>query len=286
METLLRIAAHPNVHLTEKWNVHWACGGGFGIAELMRCALMSYIFLNLVYLHPETWEAEAKGKWMAEKRKSGMVAEEKEVDYRKMVSWEKVVSRCTGRRQYDVHTYPHRLFFGISEHDYNGNSWRAPGCGRQVGKHPSLQSEEERRKGKKYLPVSEDVDIVLFYLCRKGFPTEIGLQILAYANFKTERRLPIANDPLDPRNREELRKYLSWCWKTLVRCDVLMAASGGRIEWVYEITDVIKQLWGTDGQSKEMFRWPTSDEEQAEIYEEIEDEMRWLSLPDRKVIFK
>ena len=65
-----------------------------------------------------------------------------------------------------------------------------------------------------------------------------------------------------------------------------MAASGGRIEWVYEITDVIKQLWGTDGQSKEMFRWPTSDEEQAEIYEEIEDEMRWLSLPDRKVIFK
>jgi hypothetical protein len=130
------------------------------------------------------------------------------------------------------------------------------------------------------------VDIVLFYLCRKEFLTEIGLQILAYANFKTERRLPISNDPLDPRNIEELGKYLSWCWKTLVRCDVLIAASGGRIEWVYKITVVIRQLWGTDGQSKEMFRGSTSDAQQAEIYEEVEDEMRWLSLPDRGATFK
>jgi hypothetical protein len=247
---------------------------------------MSYIILNLVYHHPETWEAEGKGKWMAEKRKSGMAVEEKEVDYRKMVSWEKVVSRCTVRRQYDVHTYPHRLFFGISEHDYDGNWWRFSGCGRQAGKHPSLQFEEERRKGKNYLSVSEDVDIVLFYLCRKEFLTEIGLQILAYANFKTERLLPISNDPLDPRNIEELRKDFSWCWKPLVRCDVLMAASGGRIEWVHEITVVIRQLWGTDGQSKEIFRGSTSDEQQAEIYEEVEDEMRWLSLPDRGATFK
>jgi hypothetical protein len=104
---------------------------------------MSYIILNLVYLHPEAWEAEGRGKWMAEKRTSGMLVEEKEVDYRKMVSWEKVVSRCTVRRQYDVHTYPHRQFFGISEHDYDGNWWRAPGCGRQAGKHPSLQFEGE-----------------------------------------------------------------------------------------------------------------------------------------------
>jgi hypothetical protein len=33
---------------------------------------MSYIILNLVYLHPETWEAEGRGKWMARKERLGL----------------------------------------------------------------------------------------------------------------------------------------------------------------------------------------------------------------------
>ena len=121
------------------------------------------------------------------------------------------------------------MFFGISEHDYNNVRWDLSGCGRRLQKHLSLQSEEERRTGERYLPVSEDLDIVLFYLRLKGFPTEIGLRVLAYTAFKPERRLLIANNALDPQNREELRKYLSWCWKVLVRCDILMTVSGTRI---------------------------------------------------------
>ena len=246
---------------------------------------MSYVFLNVVFLHPMTWEAQAREKWVAEKGKSRVVVEEKEVDYRKMISWEKVVSRCTGRRRYDVHTFPHRLFFGVSEHDYDGIRWNLPGCGRRLRKHLSLQSEEERRAGERYFPVSEDVDIVLFYLRLKGFPNEIGLRILAYADFRPGRRLLIANDPLDPRNGEELRKYLRWCWKVLVCCDVLMTASGTRIRWVYEITDVIRELWGVAGQNTKIFRRLTLNEEQAELDEEDKHEMRVLDLPGRKAIF-
>jgi hypothetical protein len=282
METLLKIAAHPAVRLESRWYVPWRCGGVFGISQLMRCALTSYIFFNVVCLHPELWEAEAKEKWMAERRMAGLVVEENEVDYRQMVSWEKVLSRCTGKQRYDVHTYPHRLFFGVSEPNHDAFGWnRGLACGRNR-KHPSLESEEEKRRRERYLPVSEDVAIVLFYLRIKGCPTEVGLEILVYADFKPERRLPIANDPLDLRNREELRKYLSWCWKVLVWCNVLMAESGDRIGWVYEITDVIKELWGVKGGSRKMFRRLTVDEMDEE---DRGYERRMLYTPGMDTIF-
>jgi hypothetical protein len=287
METLLKIVAHSSISLTSKWDLPWQCGGGLGIGELMRCALMSYIFLNVVYLHTETWELSARRNWVAEKRKAEMVVTEQEVDYRRMVAWEKIVSRCTGMRGYDVHTSPHRLFYGVSKQDYMGNKWNDPGCGRKLRKHPSLLTEEERRKGEKYLPVFGDVDTVLFYFHCKEVPTEIGLQILVYADFKPERRLPIANDPLDPRNREELRKYLSWCWKVLVRCDVLMKASGNRIGWLIEITFTIRELFGFEGQNTKMFEWLGWEEKEAALYEEDENgnNVRALGTPSCAAMF-
>lgn len=53
-----------------------------------------------------------------DKEENGYGAEESEVDYRKTRAWEKVVSRCTGRRGYDVHTSPHWLFSGVGEGIY------------------------------------------------------------------------------------------------------------------------------------------------------------------------
>ena len=49
MGTLLKITAHPDVRLELKWDVPWSCGAFFGLSRLMRCALTSYIFLNVVY---------------------------------------------------------------------------------------------------------------------------------------------------------------------------------------------------------------------------------------------
>jgi hypothetical protein len=112
IETLLKITAHSEVHFQKKWNIPWACGGGWGIAELMRCTLLSYVFLNVTYLHTETWEPDAKKEFIEKKRKMGSAYTEEEVDYRNSTAWNKVVSRCTGYRQYDVHTFPHRLFYG------------------------------------------------------------------------------------------------------------------------------------------------------------------------------
>jgi hypothetical protein len=243
---------------------------------------MSYIFFNVVYLHPETWEAESREKWIEEKKKFGMVVEEKEVDYRKMVSWEKTLSRCTGKRSFDMHTYPHRLFFGVSEHEYTGQRWNEPGCGRQFRMKPETEYEKGIRG--KYLPHIEEVNIVLFYLHRKGLPTEIGFEILELANFKPERRLPVANDPFDPRNREELQKYLGWCWRVLIWCDLVMKESGARIRWVYEITDVILELWGSKGQGTRMFRWLDWEEEE-EASKVDEKGTCMLSLPHRAAIF-
>jgi hypothetical protein len=288
MEALLRIAAHPEVDFDCNWALPYFCGGiTSGIGDTMRCALTSYVFFNVVYLHPEIWDPEAKQKCVAEKRTQGMVVKEEEVDYRKMVSWEKLVSRCTGWRRYDVHTYPHRLFFGVSEDDYDGRNWhKFPGWGREYRKHPSLQTEKERTATREtYLPVFEDIEIVLFYLRCKGLPTEIGLQILAHASFKPERRLPVAKDPLNPANREELMKYLSWCWKVLIWCDVLMTASGRKISWVYEVTDVIRELWGFEGPGVGCFRWLTIDEDIDEDIEERKHGSKLLGLRDRKALF-
>jgi hypothetical protein len=44
---------------------------------------MSYMFLNAVHLHTETWEPSARQKWLAEKRKARTVVSEHEVDYRR-----------------------------------------------------------------------------------------------------------------------------------------------------------------------------------------------------------
>ncbi|KAF8849044.1 hypothetical protein BDZ45DRAFT_246817 [Acephala macrosclerotiorum] len=104
-----------------------------------------------------------------------------------------------------------------------------------------------------------------------------------------ERSLPVANDPFDPKNREELRKYLSWCLKVLVWSDVLMTASGKRIGWVYEVTSVVKNLWGDDKQSMRMvegekkrvgiLRWGTVDGD------DVERDAEELSILWRRVIF-
>lgn len=287
METLLGIAAHPEVSLVTIWELPYFCdSSSFGIQDLMVCALTSYVFFNMVYLHPETWEAEARQKWVAEKRKHGMVIEEEEVDYRKMVSWEKVVSRCTGFKNYDVHTYPHRLFFGVSGADYDARSWnKPPFWGREFRMHPSLQTEKQKiAMREKYFPILEDVEIVLFYLRCKGLPTEIGLQILAHADFKPERRLPVANDPLHPKNGEELRKYLSWCWKILIWTDVLMTAEGRKISWVYEITDVIRELWGVDDRGCGLFRYIGYGEWEDEDIEEFR-RGDVLGFKGRKAVF-
>ena len=53
-----------------------------------------------------------------------------------------------------------------------------------------------------------------------------------------------------------------------------MKASETRIGWVYEITEVIRELLGLDGQNNRMFRWLILDEYEEEIDKEDENGIR------------
>ena len=81
--------------------------------------------------------------------------------------------------------------------------------------------------------------VVVNYLSEKGLPFELALAILEFAEYVPYGRLDIADDPLHPDYEMELRKYLSYCWEVLMRCDMLAKASGKRISWINEVKEVI-----------------------------------------------
>jgi hypothetical protein len=88
------------------------------------------------------------------------------------------------------------------------------------------------------------VSTVDSYLHQKGLPTELILEVLSLTDYSWKRRTPIADDPLHPDNSHELRKYLNYCWKLLMRCDLLAKETGNCIDWETEVTDCIWDLWG------------------------------------------
>lgn len=124
----------------------------------------------------------AKREFIEDKMKMGSVYKEEEVDYRRSFAWGKVISRCTRHRQYDVHTFPHRLFFGVRKQAYDGNKWHQSGCGRWY-RNAVIPGKVEIGEEDKFMPISEDVEIVVFYLRIKGLPTGLGLTIIDFCGF-------------------------------------------------------------------------------------------------------
>jgi hypothetical protein len=55
------------------------------------------------------------------------------------------------------------------------------------------------------------------------------------------RRLPVEHDPLHPENREELGKYLKFCWALMVRCEVVARVIGLDLDWEDMITKSLVQ---------------------------------------------
>lgn len=59
-------------------------------------------------------------------------------------------------------------------------------------------------------------------LCLKGLPVELALDAMEIADYKRPKsKLNTPHDPLHPSNREELGKYLKYCWQTVVRCSTI-----------------------------------------------------------------
>ena len=64
------------------------------------------------------------------------------------------------------------------------------------------------------------------------------------AKYEQQSRLKIPDDPLHPDNRDELYKYLRYCWRLLVQCEVLATACGrGEINWGQEVRRCIQTLF-------------------------------------------
>jgi hypothetical protein len=229
LEPLFLLTAHPAMRLDPPkaglpawWSFPF--DGLFeeeGWAEVMRCALMSYICLNMSYLFPRSSDPSIP-------------------DYRATSAYQKMLIRCTAQRSFDSHTIPHREFFGVERGRFYGLYWN----NRVEHGRTSLSSLTRPEYANVYCPTAEDVEVVQGYLAKKGLPLELRIEILSLADYKMKRRLIVPDDPLHPKNSLELRKYLNYCWHLLIRVNLIAEALGTRIAWNAEITQCIWDLYG------------------------------------------
>jgi hypothetical protein len=80
-----------------------------------------------------------------------------------------------------------------------------------------------------------------------GLPVEIAVRVMRFAGYEAKRRLEIPHDPFHPSNGEDLIKYLEFCWKLLIRCDLIAKALGEKIEWREEVSRCIVGFWHSEG---------------------------------------
>lgn len=200
-------------------------------------ALLPYIGLNVIYCFPETWDL-ASGKTDVR-------------DYSATALYQKMVQLCTiSGMTSEVATFPHRQFFGIEDGQftwrYNKPQLRDPRLN-AIGRYPYgvLPIEEflncevltENKPGPSAIPQVQQM------LYSKGLPMELVLDIMDMAEYAPRGRLQVPHDPFHPENREDLAKYLKYCWVLFVRCDMMATALGMVINWEELICDAMIQLF-------------------------------------------
>ncbi|KAF2639275.1 hypothetical protein P280DRAFT_519467 [Massarina eburnea CBS 473.64] len=243
MEPLLRLASHPDVDLRSIWTFPWQ-NNNYGWTDVKNCALMSYLCFNIFLAKPELWDPVARTKRLGEmKQKYGLAYTEQMYDYRNTKGYQRMLLRCTWTRRnnYDVSAHPHRDFLGIQKDMITTPSWSQLAMLR-VGMGPPSSFVDARYRSW-YVPTASDVSLVLSFLKTK-VPTELALQILADADFTPKRLIPVPNDPLHVDNSVQLHTYIGYCWKVLVRVEMLLNANGSWADWEHEVTDALFELFG------------------------------------------
>ncbi|KAH8173593.1 hypothetical protein LIA77_07848 [Sarocladium implicatum] len=241
-DTLLKIYSQPGHSLSEWWEAQLCydtdpCIGWDIVCQL---ALRSYIVLNLILTCPETW------KDTAEDGRS----------YLHTKVYQNVVRRATWPRpDSDLVAFPHRQFFGIAD-DHFQTQWSYQTKG-DPAKTKYIQSRyyptgrisyhEMLQLGKPGPRMTTDHEIaeIRGIFRDKGLPVEISDMILHMAGMDgpSSRRLPVEHDPLHAQNREELGKYLTYCWTLMVRCEVVARVIGLDIMWEEMITETLVELF-------------------------------------------
>ncbi|KAL1600416.1 hypothetical protein SLS60_006801 [Paraconiothyrium brasiliense] len=258
MDALFRLAAHPRVYFRRLWHENqYANSHGFGLSKILEAALQAYICLNVMTLKPQLYDAATLDAFIASETAAGRnTYGTEEYDYRLTATYQKMLLHCTGLPYgycCETHTFPHREFFGVPRgmfrFEYDDTHY---GCWQK--RNLGTQRVEELAHGNfrgVHLPSKLDVASVLNMLGQKGLPAELALQILDLAEYVPVGRLPVRGDPLHASNAEELRKYISYCWKLLIRIDMLCKAgvNGGQLKWEAEVTDALYTLFDMSGHS-------------------------------------
>jgi hypothetical protein len=156
----------------------------------------------------------------------------------------------------DVELFPHRQFFGIadSQFDLFSSLHDEERWGKKFTRYNFQQNfpygimpiedilQLEQIVG--YQPKPSDIAQVQLVLSSKGLPLELVLTILDFAEYTPTRRLEILHDAPHPGNRDELRKYLTFCWQLMLRCEVMARALGSAIDWKKLVSNIIMEFWG------------------------------------------
>jgi hypothetical protein len=240
-DTILKIYSQPGHSLAEWWVARLCYDTDDSIGWNIVCilALKSYLVLNLILLFPDTWTGAEGGKSYLDTKV-----------YQNMV---RTVTKP--RSDSDLPTFPHRQFYGIAD-DHFQEAWTY---------HPNGDPAKSKLMCSRFYPsgrisyhdmlglgkpgprmsTDREIDDIHGILQQKGLPVELSDMILCMAGIDNVRlrRLPIEHDPLHPQNREELGKYLKFCWALLVRCEVVARVIGLNIDWEDMVTEALVQLF-------------------------------------------
>jgi hypothetical protein len=181
-------------------------------------------------------------------------AQSERMDYRSTKLYQNTLATCTEGGMTALVTYPHRHFFGTGDDDPKSGAFQVANnahwlrwshltdkSGRsKQGLYGIVPIAEFLSLGKAasqphdfnimYQPSESDVSLVRGTLCKMGLPVELALDIMELAGYEP-KKLKVEHDPLHPENREELAKYLKYCWQLLVRCDIIATEAGRQIKW-------------------------------------------------------
>ncbi|KAL4805378.1 hypothetical protein BDV18DRAFT_140788 [Aspergillus unguis] len=270
MDPILRICSHPEADYAN-WRDQRLCYDVslyVGWNWLYKRALDAYLGLNIIDCFPELWDPGSGCR-----RQDDRSAQDLEIadEYRNTAFYQRVLYSATKDSVAVIPTIPHQQFFGDSGDDHSSfniklaHRWPALTKlteGKKLSRRNMLvdSNPDEFPFGlvpfdvsmncqdgeRPYLVSADDIAQVREVLYEKGLPMELVLHIMDFAGLKTpQRRLLIANDPFHPANREDLDKYMRFCWLTLVRCNMLAQASGCDINWKAEIFNRLDEFVGT-----------------------------------------
>jgi hypothetical protein len=199
------------------------------------------------------------------------------MDYRSSKFYQFTLRTCTGIGQTsDVGTYLHRQFFGIGDDQFQGEydypllksahwlQWpdinhRDTGYYRRVDHYGKVPIDEfltlENETFADHQPGMLDMVLVQDYLYRKGLPAELVLEVMDLASYRPVGRLSKPHDPLHTSNRQELTRYLTYCWRLLVYCDMIAKALDMELPWKELIGNCITDFWADECCGKGRFFW-------------------------------